>query len=443
MLAVDSYSGSEDGFGYTRAVVNQCMNLKPLLSSIVEAAVVVALSGTIVACSFEANNGNVFEGEIQPSNGIGLGLLDGVTESLLLVAPDDYVVDTDTGAIRRYRDDLTLRPEGQGVIAGIGYYPIGLDLAVVAVDSLTIEPEVYLTGVGRRSLILLSRGEVYVQGAIDVSAICFDGRLECGGAGGGIGARSLGETATGCAPGGNGADVSIGGIGGIGGTGGGGGGMASAGGHGGAGLDGAAAGFAGDNTTGRCPGASLEPLLGGSGGGAGGGLVGGIGGGGGGAVQITSLTRISLIGVASNFYLGIFANGAGGGRAQDGGGGGGGSGGAILLEAPSVILDSVFVSATGGGGGAGGLASRTVDGESGREDGMVASGGTGDGAGGDGAVATEASMAGVGGGPRTGGGGGGLGIVRINCPEAGLRMMGSRISPDYTRADLRVNTSSQ
>ena len=185
-------------------------------------------------------------------------------------------------------------------------------------------------------------------------------------------------------------------------------------------------------------GASIEPLVGGSGGASGAGYAGALlrasrGGGGGGALQISCMGTIRIDGVIS-------AGGGGGERGtpnffdETGSGGGGGSGGAVLIEAPQVTGIGL-VAANGGGGGAGGSTSCAAgagDGADGLGSAQAASGGGGGGAcgprGGDGS-------SGAGGGKigmndtgsasndfGAGGGGGGAGRVRFNVlePTAGL-----------------------
>jgi hypothetical protein len=298
---------------------------------------------------------------------------------------------------------------------------------VLAVKELALERDAELFLVGERSIVLLSEGEVTIQGIIDASAPCDGENLWCGGPGAGNGAVDESDEATGCAPGKNGENLVTTR------TGGGGGALAT---------DGAAGGRAGAGTIeggeggslelGDCPGASLQPLLGGSGGGAGAGDgTGGSGGGGGGAVQITSFTRIRLDAPASAQILGIFANGAGGGGATDGGGGGGGAGGAILLEAPEITADAMFVIAHGGAGGAGGMAGEdNAAGDSGLRNGSVAEGGAGDFDGGDGGTGTASPGAGEGGGYNTGGGGGSAGIIRVHVTPGRFSRGDALFSPE-------------
>jgi len=135
-------------------------------------------------------------------------------------------------------------------------------------------------------------------------------------------------------------------------------------------------------------------------------------GGGGGAVALIAKTTISVKGT-------INASGAGGSQGQvASGAGGGGAGGAILLDAPSVVIDTTGVlMAQGGGGGEGGGGS--VQGMPGADPttvGVAAPGGAGTSAGGDGGPGANGSTGGDGmgggGGSGSGGGGGGIGVIR-------------------------------
>lgn len=409
----------------------------------------------VAGCTFAPvqPDGVQVEASFVPASGAAREHLAGVTDGLVLEAGSFVVLLTDTGEIidltnatdvaaarsahaLRSRGigwqasalpagEVTLREPGQGVDAGIGFYLVEDEVAVLAVEELTIGPDAELHLIGERSIVLLSAGDVTIQGIVDGSAPCDGLTLACGGPGGGNGAVDQNDDATGCAPGKNGED-SINTR-----TGAGGGGFATDGAAGG--TAGSARGGAGGSLElGDCPGESLQPLRGGAGGGAGAGdLSGGSGGGGGGGVQITSFTRIVLDGAASRLFLGIFANGAGGGGASDGGGGGGGAGGAILLEAPAITADAMFVIAHGGGGGAGGIAGREhLDGDGGLRSGDAAAGGAGDFDGGDGGTGTASPGVGESGGFDTGGGGGSVGIIRVHVAPGGFSREGAVFSPE-------------
>jgi hypothetical protein len=142
-------------------------------------------------------------------------------------------------------------------------------------------------------------------------------------------------------------------------------------GGGGGGAGGAGAEFGGDGGDGGGPGAgihgthgakridpTLVPLVSGCPGRGGGTNFGvgtpALGGVGGGAIQMSSQSGI-------NFGGQLFAVGLGGaGGPSKAGGGGGGAGGAILLEAPSVHINTnAFMCADGGSGGEGGDSGNT------------------------------------------------------------------------------------
>lgn len=386
-------------------------------------------------CTFDTSGlrpGGAFtDGNLLPSNGASVELLQGVTAPLIVPASGVALLDTDTGEIV-LADDTAVRSPGEGVEDGIGFYLLDNGVSVLAITAMDIGPDGALFPIGFRPIVFLSQGDVRIRGVLDASAPCDGETLSCGGPGGGDGALVQGEMSTGCAPGKNGNGTRSGsGVR----TGGGGGGFLTDGAPGGeAGSGDASAGGAGGSlSASNCPGTSLEPLRGGSAGGAGAAAeFGGVGGGAGGGVQITSFTRIEVSGQASSLFLGIFANGAGGGGARDGGGGGGGSGGAILLEAPEIRLRNVFITANGGGGGGGGTAQNgTTAGEDGRIGTGVARGGAGDFPGGDGGTsATVLPTAGQGGGLNTGGGGGSAGIIRFHVPRSSFSRDGVVISPE-------------
>jgi hypothetical protein len=415
-----------------------------------------ALLWFLAGCSFAPERTEPqIEASFVPASGASLAHLDGVTGGLVLEPERVLVLVTDTGEIvdvtnatdvaaatrshaLRSRGlgwqasvlpagEVTVREPGQGVDAGIGFYLVDDQVAVLAVKELDVGADATLYLVGERSIVLLSEGDVTIRGIVDASAPCDGNTLACGGPGGGNGAVDEKGEATGCAPGKNG-ESSINTR-----TGGGGGGFATDGAAGGTAGGGTLQGGAGGSLElGDCPGEPLQPLRGGGGGGSGAGdASGGSGGGGGGAVQITSFTRILLDAPASSMFLGIFASGAGGGGALDGGGGGGGAGGAILLEAPEVTVDAMFVVANGGGGGAGGIAgTENLDGDNGLRNGEAAAGGAGDFAGGAGGTGTAPAGAGVGGGYNTGGGGGSVGIIRVHAASGGFSREGAVFSPE-------------
>lgn len=385
------------------------------------------------ACALGCTPGALTCRTLVPSNGARVDLhLQSATAALAIAAGLGATLDTDDG--RLVIGEIEHRAGGEGVVSGIGFYRLSDQVAVLGVDSMSVGFGATLRLRGARALIILSAGDVAIEGVVDLSAGCEAGSVTCGGPGGGDGSADDRVAASGCSPGGNG----DGAFGLKPETGGGGGSFGTAGAPGGAG-DGSNPGGVGGALPGTCTGPELEPLLGGSGGGAGGfDECGGDGGGGGGALQITSLATITIKGnAAAELMVGIRASGAGGrGGENSDGGGGGGSGGGILLEALRIELDRAVLAANGGAGGGGGNAPETNRGEDGPFGNAQAQGGSGGRGGGVGASVLGAASAGVGGGDDTGGGGGGTGIVRLNVPISGL-ITGPEviISPDPTRSD--------
>ena len=373
-----------------------------------------------------------------PSHGATAEHLNGVTGALQVPEQSAITVNTDTGEISpSYGEGEPIRRSGKGVLDGIGFFPLQNGVAVVAVDALSVEDS--LVASGTRPLVLLSRGDVSIRGHVLVSALgsYYSQRWEPR-AGGGAGAMTASDQATGCAPGKNGFGMG----------GGGGGGFRHHGGAGGNSQDGlgGAGGLPADGNCSQDP----EALIGGSGGGAAGPAgAGGAGGAGGGAVQITSFTSIEIIGepsrgdespihdmAADEYPTGIFANGAGGGSGggkapnSGGGGGGAGAGGAILLEAPRIVIRDAYLTANGGAGGGGSSASSfSYDGDDGDPLGGSAFGGGGDSPGGDGGTGNIEPTAGKDGIDSAGGGGGSAGQIRLHVPPEQLVLEGAVISP--------------
>lgn len=339
-----------------------------------------------------------------PSNGVDPGDV-AMTESILIT--EDATFDTDTGLIT---GGLQREP-GSGVRSGIGYRAVAqpnstVELGVFAFRDLTIGHDATVQIIGSRAAVLLVGGVANIGGILDLTG--GRGDRTNAGPGGGIGARSTAEHATGCGPGGDGGKS-------ITGTGGGGGGAGgSEGPQGGMGAGAAAAG------TGHaaCINALLEPLVGGSGGGLGANSSAASyarGGGGGGALQITALGSLELTGRIDAGAEG----GAAGPLAGEGGGASGagaGAGGGILLEAPMVtIADQAALTANGGGGGGGGTSSAGTDGQHGPATNDYArggDGGTGGAGGGTGGAANSPADVGQSA-NHAGGGGGGFGAIAI------------------------------
>lgn len=285
----------------------------------------------------------------------------------------------------------------------------GGEACVLRVASLSVPSGAVLYGGGQRPLIIVSDGDVTIDGGVDVSS--FQSNPVSATFLRGAGSNTGGARGT------NGGGPS--GLFSYADGGGGGGGFCGAGGNGGTGSGGGGGGGMGG---GAGAASTLEPLIGGADGGSGGSNS-GSGGPGGGALQISSSTRI-VIGAAA-----LLGAGGGGGRhgVDDGdntnGGGGGGSGGALLLEAPAVTVTAGARFETGGGGGASGGCVTTGDGRDGADALVAFAAGTlrapgglhrcpGATSGGQGAGATSASGdPGQGGVTNASGGGGGGGCV--------------------------------
>ncbi len=257
--------------------------------------------------------------------------------------------------------------------------PGGPDACLLHVDSLSIGAGGSLTGIGTRPLIVLSEGDIAIEGLLDVSS--YRGGMTGAGASfascsfAGLPQNDLGGA-------GGAAGGSFGGLGG-------------AGGEGDTdtslGFDGsAAAGLPGPADP--LPGFVRGGCAGGKGGDEGAGGIGGGGGASGGAVFLVARGRVHVMATGV-----VRATGAGGtGGAVQAGGGGGGSGGMVGMEAPQITVSGdVFAnSGAGGGGGA-------------RISGVPTSGGPG----GDGLAAVTAAGGGNGASPRAGEGDGGDGTA--------------------------------
>ena len=349
--------------------------------------------------------------ELVPSNVGDRVALD--ASAMPFVVSDDLVFHTDDGHIETLAGG-TVRPAGVGDIGGAHFErlppvsPGGAELGVFAVGSLTVDEGARLVGVGAPALVILSAGDVTIDGAVRVDAVWLVEEHKGDAGSDPVAAGSPGGTATepGLGPGG------------------GGGGSGRAGGDdedegGGGGGSFGPSGGAGGGTGGGTPSApygepALVPLVGGSGGGGGAGSGGEDGGGGGGALQITSGGTITVgpTGVVSAHGGGGLAAGGTAALPRHGAGGGGGSGGAALLEA-AVVTIAGAVAANGGGGGGGsrrGLSGQ--DGDHGSEIEVPSQGGEPGGAAGSGAEGVAAAGSVVE--QRGGGGGGGAGRIRIN-----------------------------
>jgi hypothetical protein len=303
---------------------------------------------------------------------------------------DEAHLNTDTGQIDCSQSGAQVAYQFQ-----IAKQGDGSEVGVFAGRNITVAPNVLVVVEGQRPLVLLTPGDVQINGTIEAVA----NRISSyeGNAGGFSG--PAGEQVKGKGPGGgSGTSTEAGG-----------GAFCGKGGNGGS-----ATGAPGGVPYGT---AELVPLIGGSSGGSG--ALGGRGGAGGGAVQIIAGGKLTLAATGV-----IHVGGAGGGW----NGGGGGSGGAILLEA-NVITIAGTLAANGGGGGEG----DGVAGDSGLNaspDAVPAPSGNGtatsDDNGGDGSAAklVDGSPGGI----VSGGGGGGAGRIRLNS-KSGMALVSGVLSP--------------
>ncbi len=308
----------------------------------------------------------------------------------------------------------------------------GQDVVVLPLQALTVASSTTLRVIGSRPLILAVRGDVAINGTINVRGLGTTpgaGGNACGG--GNAGNGSSDSRSSEGAGGGGGA------------------GFAAGGGSGGRGnrSNGSTSGGGAGASEG---GASLSPLRGGCKGGSGGNGsgTGGAGGGGGGAIQISSGGNLTVGGSA---VISASAGGGGTGSNRRDGGGGGGSGGAVFLEAHVVSVPSgAWVTANGGGGASG--SPNTSGGTNAGSDGASnnnnrAGGGNGSNGAGDGGRGGAGSSTGgengsdgqcTGGflicafggtyGAGGGGGGGAVGRIRVHATQS-CSLSGGSFSP--------------
>jgi hypothetical protein len=250
-------------------------------------------------------------------------------------------------------DDAVHEIDTDGDCDEVHVQPNGVELCVLASESIEIGKGARVIATGSRPLVLLARDHLEVHGAIDASAnAAIDGP----------GARSADDPASGRASTASGL---------IGGSGGG---HATVGGEGGPeerhtsnGSVSVVPGPAGGASAGTV---ELRPLVGGGRGGPSRFVA--NSGGGGGALAIMSCGSLVL---RPGAVLGANGGGAGAGLDRCRAGGGGGAGGAILIEAVTVQLMTGAALYANGGSGAGGSAVvgfdgcvRGYDGEDGHED---------------------------------------------------------------------------
>ncbi|HEY4243835.1 MAG TPA: hypothetical protein VGM88_28675 [Kofleriaceae bacterium] len=254
--------------------------------------------------------------DLVPSNGIDPALLVGATAQL---EGTGLAFDTDTGAI--LSGGSTVRPAGDGVIAGIGFTVVN-GMGVFSSYGVTSATGDTWTASGANAFVLFASSEIQIGGTIDVGA-----------------------TTSAAGPGGVAAmDPCTGGDGAFATQDGGGGGGA-------AGGTAGAQGGNGNNSQGGSGGAvcgdsSTRPLVGANHGGVGASSTqhGGAGGLGGGAVALVAMQDIIVTGIIGA------PGGAGASRTEGFGGGGGGAGGAVFLESLSVRVSGILT-ANGGAGG--------------------------------------------------------------------------------------------
>ena len=287
--------------------------------------------------------------------------------------PGTYTVDTAGSAPTLTGPGLTAPLHG--VVSG--------GEAVFDFDTLRLPYGATLVGVrdsGSRPLALLARGDITLDGVVDVSGAGDGGNFSAngyaagpgggGGGGGGVRVNPAGAGGPGFVNGGNGDSFGDGGNGG----------SVSPGGGGGEGAGGAFGGSGGNGAFNGEPGGqaygNLAASLQGGSGGVGSGGSGG--GGGGGAVEVDSGGVLRITGTLTAAGGGVsdvdVGGGAGGGILLSGGrvalaaacritaqggasssrGGGGGGGRILLVSASSVAYVPVSLSVAGGSGGSGG-----------------------------------------------------------------------------------------
>jgi hypothetical protein len=276
---------------------------------------------------------------------------------------------------------------------------------VIVVTSLTVEPSAKITVTGGLPLILISIGDIHLNGSIDANA--------AGSTHGPGGFTQETTNAAGGGPGGGGAGSDTA--------------AATGGSYCGLGGAGAVTGGSAAAVPAAYGAVDLRPLAGGSSGGNG--AAGGAGAGGGG-IQIVSGGSFTM---AQGSYINVGGGGGNFGGDSTQNAGGGGTGGSILIEATTVSLSGILA-ANGGGGGAGGGGSATSGGDA-TPNSTPAPGGTNSGApqsaGGAGGAASV--IDGLGGGDlagsSAGGGGGGAGRIRINTSTGNVDFSTASISP--------------
>ena len=308
------------------------------------------MSVTALACALGCGSDATTCATFVPSNNLA-GALAAAASASVVDIPDGASIDTDTGTIT-----------GVAVTSMVVAVQ-NISIRVFAAPSWTL-PDLRITGAN--PVAFVATGAIDLEGFIDLSsrapsddgaganttAACQGGDPPFAGGGGGGGGATMGGS-------GAGSDSNAGGVGGA-----------------------VASGFA--------------PLVGGCAGGARAQDMGD----GGGAIQLVSLTSVTIEGA-------IDVSGAGGGASA-----GGGAGGNVVIESPTVELKSGAFMVANGGGGGGGCGVVGANGGSGST--TVAGGVCSDGStGGYGGTETTAPTSGVTGSDDEGGGGGSLGRAHI------------------------------
>ncbi len=328
------------------------------------------------------------------------------------LAPNGLIIDTAiaVAAIANTEDGSIsgVRPQGEGVINGIGYRRTN-GAGIWTFHELAINASINFEG--NRAAVFAANRSIVVNAVLDVRGPCSilepspggsqGGGPEQDGSGAGKGIRGAGAV-----------DDASG---------------ASGGGHGVAGSGGGASTNQTATTGGTAHGtAEITQLRGGSGGGGGGGetFTAGTGGAGGGVLQLVANDAITF-----NSAGGVNAGGCGADRnlLHDAAGGGGGAGGTILFESSAVTINAGAVLAVNGGGGGGGdsagqggqngqLSRTAATGGNGTPNGNGTTGGKGGAGGAPGALGGTVGVSGSSA-TNAGGGGGAIGRIRITTRD--------------------------
>ncbi len=382
------------------------------LSAVVLIGAAASMTNACTITSTDTGDGGIIDNGDSSTGDSAVG--DGAAQATLPFQPSNVLlsaIDTSAAATADVSSNCQIQTDGATDCFPNGYAAMDVTQSdsskahVIVVSSLTVEPSAKITVTGGLPLILISIGDIHLNGTIDAN-----------GAGSTRGPGGFTQETTNAAGGG---------------PGGGGAGSDTAAATGGSycGLGGAGAVTGGTAAT--IPAAygsvDLRPLAGGSSGGNG--AAGGAGAGGGG-IQIVSGGTFTM---AQGSYINVGGGGGNFGGDSTQNAGGGGTGGSILIEATTVSLSGILA-ANGGGGGAGGGGAATSGGDA-TPNSTPAPGGTNTGAvqsaGGAGGAASI--IDGLGGGDlagsSAGGGGGGAGRIRINTSTGNADFSTATVSP--------------